>query len=247
MVMAVGLGMDHRSFEPATPLGTAVGMDLGVSLALFKPPASLSVALENTFSNVLSGSSSANFSDMNQLVFPSLRLQLHKGIGNRVDIGISALPLVKSIPGIGGSYFYGAEIKACLFRPEEGPTISARVSYNINYLQVNAIEVSTNTITPSILISRKMGFADPYLGMSLQYATGSLKMSLSPSSLPGAYASLLSGLPQVVLTQTGRSYAGNFFGGVSFKFPYVGINLVLEGAYNTANMNYVGTKIGFAF
>jgi hypothetical protein len=247
LVMAVGVGMDHHPLEPATPLGIFPGLELGVSVVASKPPSSLGTALSNTFSNLTGSSSNSSFSSITDLVIPSLRFDLHKGIGNWVDLGVSLLPKMGSIPILGSSYFYGADLKICVFKPQEGPTIAVRVSYNVNSFQYQGISLTTTTWTPSLLISRKMGFADPYLGASLQYATGTMSLTIDSSSLLPAYSALIPGVSQLTVSQSGRAIAGNLFGGVSLKIPVVGLRLTLEGAYNTGGMAYLGTKVGLSF
>src|SRR5947209_5688060 len=45
MVKFIGFGTMHRPYEPATPLGVAVGLDLSFELTLFKVPEDLFTAL----------------------------------------------------------------------------------------------------------------------------------------------------------------------------------------------------------
>ncbi len=245
LVLAVGVGMDHRALEPATPLGIFPGLEFGVSVIAAKPPSSLGTAFSNTFAN-LNGSSSS-FSPITDSVIPSLRFDLHKGIGNWVDLGVTVLPKMGAIPILSSSYFYGADLKFCVLNPQEGPTIAVRLSYSVNSFQFQQIRVTTTTWTPSLLISRKMGFADPYFGASLQYATGKVNLDVDLSNLAPAISALLPGVSQLTVLQSGRAIAGNLFGGVSLKIPMVGLRLTLEGAYNTSGMAYVGTKVGLSF
>jgi len=244
LVQTVGIGMDHRAFEPATPLGIFLGLDIGVSVALVKPPSSLGSALSATFVS-LTGSS-PDFSSMTQDAIPSIRFQIHKGLGNWVDLGFSALPSLSSIPVLGGSRLYGADLKICFWRPEEGPTLAFRVSYSLNYFSFRSVDVSTSTWTPALLMSKNFGSFEPYLGLSFQYATGLMNISIDSSALNSSFSGLAS-LPSISLSQSATSTAGNLFGGLSMRVPLIGLNLTLEGAYNTAYLTYVGTKIGLRF
>lgn len=247
ITMAIGIGMDHRPLEPATPLGLFPGLEMSLSLVLAKPNPSLGTAFSSSIANLTGSSSTYDFSAISQAVIPSLRFQIHKGLGSWGDLGIAIFPPIKYIPLVGGSRFYAADLKVCLLNPQEGPTISARLSYNLNVFDFQNINLTTVTWTPAILISRKIGFADPYLGVSFQYTTGTLNLTLDSSSLLPEYAAGLSGIPTVTLTQGGKAIAANLFGGVSLKVPVIGLRLTLEGAYNTANMPYLGAKAGLSF
>jgi hypothetical protein len=240
IVKSVGLGLDYRAYEPATPLGTALGLDIGIEATLAKPPPEVSDAISTLTSLGGGGSSGAG----TQIpVLPSARFNIHKGIGNFVDLGFSYLPSLPSVPYIGKSSFIGGEIKICLYRPEEGVTWSIRGSYNVNTLKVETVTIKTTTITPQLLISKQLDFADPYIGAGFQYTSGYVEAQIDVPPQP-APAPVFS---PIVLKENGKGSGGIFFGGLSLKVPNVGLRLTIEMAYSTASMSYLGSKIGFSF
>jgi hypothetical protein len=237
IVKSIGLGMDYRAYEPATPLGTAAGVDIGIEATISKLPDDATTAI-----SAITGASSGD-SGSTIPILPSARFHLHKGLGNSTDIGISYLPPVSSIPIIGGSYLFGADLKICLYRPEEGVTWSIRTSYNINNIKIQQITIRTTTISPQLVISKQLDFADPYIGGGVQYATGSVSATIDLPALP-APAPVIG---PVTLSDEGKGFGGVLFGGISLKVPNAGLRLTLEGAYSTVGATYMGTKIGFSF
>jgi hypothetical protein len=160
-----------------------------------------------------------------------------------VDFGFSYLPAVSSIPVIGGSYLVGGDLKICLSHPEEGVTWAIRTSYNVNHLQIEGVTIHTTTISPQLVVSKQLNFADPYVGTGFQYATGYVNAAFN---LP-ALASPGPTLSTIHLQEKGIGFGAVFFGGLSLKVPNVGFRLTLEGAYSSAQVSYLGTKIGFSF
>ena len=211
----IGFALDQRPYEPATPLGTSAGFTLGIEATFVGIPASFFSTLKNIgFSGATSNLTS----------IPVPRLQMHKGLGPRVDVGFSFL-------GYSRFRVYGGDIKLILWEPEEGVTWAARFCYS----QASLGFVSTKTYTPQLLISKKLDFADPYAGIALQEATGTLDVEVT-DPLNGQKLSI---------SKTGHAQGFLAFTGVSFKV--VGVNLVLEGAYSSAGVHTLGTKIGLAF
>lgn len=242
MVQTIGLAMDHRSYEPATPLGTALGLDFGIEITLARPPDSLATAL-----STLAGGSSGLTSGLP--ILPSARFHLHKGLSEFLDLGVSYLPAVSTIPYIGGTSLLGFDLKYCFFRPEEGLTWAFRASYNLNTFQfqqgtITQLTVITQTITPQLLISKKLDFADPYIGIGYQYTFGNVGATIT---LPSSALDSLVSIAPINISHDGSGSGGVFFGGISFKAPVSGLRLTLEMAYSTVQVDYVGTKIGFSF
>jgi hypothetical protein len=238
IVKTIGLAMDHRPYEPATPLAkNLLGFDFGIEATMTKPPEDLSTAI----SSITSASGGGGSTSIP--ILPSARLHLSKSLGSRLDIGISYLPAVSSIPVIGGSSLFGGDLKLCLADPEEGVTWALRASYNINTIKISTITVNTTTFSPQLLISKKLEFADPYMGIGVQYTTGTVTASITPPSIE-APAPVLS---TISLSEKGSGFGGVFFSGISLKIPLMNLRITLEGAYSTARVSYMGTKVGFNF
>ncbi len=226
MIKTVGLAWNHRPYEPASPLGTNVGLDLGVDVTLAKAPADIGAAVKEL------GGSGADIP-----VIPGARLHLHKGLGNRVNAGFSFIQLNQ-----GGVQvrLIGADLQAVVFHPDEGPTVALRFGYAFNTasfgLDVGTIDLSTHTATPSIVVSRQMEFADPYIGIGAEYATGRL----------GIKSIEVMGL-SVQNSVVNQAWGAIAFTGVQFRLPMIGLELTVEGSYSSADVHTLGTKFGFAF
>jgi hypothetical protein len=221
IVKLVGLGIDHRPMMPATALGTQFGVELGLEVTLVKVPGDF-------FSTLQANGFPAGSSPLPSL--PVAKLHLHKGIGSRLDVG--------------GAFFYlssakvfSADAKFVVFQPEEGPSVAVRGSYNYTDFSFSGANVSTKTFTPEVLISREMEFADPYLGLGASYTLGTMDATL-PLPAP---------LPAQKVSAGGNAYGALLFGGVVFRIPNTGLRLTVEGAYSTADLSYLGVKIGFGF
>lgn len=227
LTKTIGFGTQHRPYEPATPLGVAVGLDLSVEVTLFKIPDALFESL-STFGLPSSSPLPA---------LPVAKLHLHKGFGERFDLG--------------GSFFYlqsnwlvGGDAKITLVQGEEGPSWAFRFCYSYASVAFSPILLSTHAFSPQILVSRKMEFADPYLGIALAYGRGTISLEL-----PADAASQLP--PTVEVTpyefSVAQAYSGYAFGGVSLRIPHSGLRMTVEGAYDIGGIHTLGTKIGFTF
>lgn len=221
IILSVGVISDHRPYQPATPL-TKSGFDFGISASLVQVPSVFYSGLVET------GNAS------NKIPFlPDARFIIHKGIGDKVDLGFS-------IFYIKGYHLFGYELKIVLDHPEEGLTWATRLSYNTTYLGISkngiTASIDTQTLTPQLIVSRKIIFADPYVGIGYQWVQGTVKAAIK---VPGVLDQ--SG----IAGGTGSSYL--VFMGVGLKIPYSAFKITLEGAYNSIGANSLGTKIGFNF
>lgn len=234
VITGMGLALDFRDYEPATPLGTKIGLDLGVaSAALVQVVPSMNAALAQYTGSALP-----------LPVLPNAAvLILHKGIGERVDLGATFLPPLPFLATVGlqGVWWWGASIKVAVWVPEEGPTIAIRGSFTQAYLPFTSgsttVTINPQVITPVILMSRELQFADPYVGVGYQYAFGSLGL-LIDSPAP---------IPDVSVPYSGSGGGFLALGGLSLRMPYLGFRLTLEGAYSGVGANSLGTKVSFRF
>lgn len=215
IIRSVGLATDHRPYEPATPLGTSIGLDLGIEATLVKLPDEFSTALQNAGLTSTTAPPS----------IPLPRILIHKGIGNRVDIGLSWI-------GYRDYKIYGGDFKVVLSKPDEGLTWALR----LNYARSKISFVKTQTFTPQLLVSRKLAFADPYMGIGYQWSKGSITV---PIPLPAPFDSLTQ---DVTAEATGKSFMS--FLGVLFVLGPTGIRIGLEGSYNASGHHTLGTKVG---
>ena len=231
MVGLIRFGLQHRPYEPATPLGLSVGLDISFEVTLFQIPSSL-------FSDIAAGDTSA--APISAL--PMAKLHLHKGVSAFMDVG--------------GSFFYfdnsggivGGDVKVMILHGEEGPTISLRACYTYTDFNYDGIEVKTYTFSPQILASRQMDFADPYLGMGLEMANGGVVVSAGGRLGAHRLRDTRGADPQHAgRVADGRRLRRLYFGGVSMRIPNAGVRLTLEGSYNSAGESTMGTKVGFTF
>ena len=226
-VKTIGLTFDHRAYEPATPLGNRIGFDLGLEATVVQVPPLLTDALAvGGFSVPLT-------------FLPSVKvLNFHKGITDMFDVG-------GSIFTFRGYLIWAVDLKMILLHPEEGATWAIRLSRNSTHLPVGtttlfmselSLDIDTVTWTPQLIVSKKMSFADPYLGIGYQYATGGMYLTtLSGPTIPGLES----------ITSAGGSFMG--FLGLSLAPPSGGLRLTLELAYSAIGFNSMGTKFGFTF
>lgn len=225
VVKGLGLTMDHRAYEPATAMGPR-GFDVGVEATLTQFPADFGAAL-----------TSAGMSGAENLPFlPVPRLNIHKGMSDKLDGGASFIAY--------GTNFriLGLELKGVIFEPEEGPTWALRFSYNnasIKMSNVATFDLSIKTFTPQLLISRKLDFADPYIGIGYQYVIGTVTVTV-PLPPPSPIESISD-------SATGRGSALQAFTGVSLKIVPIGIRLTMEGSYSPSRSNSLGVKVSFNF
>jgi hypothetical protein len=218
VIRVVGIALDNRPYQPATPLGLSSGADISVEATMVRIPPSFKEALEL-----------AGFGEASDIpVIPSPKINIHKGISSRSDLG-------GSLVWLQGYYVWGVDFKTAITDPElEGPTVALRFSYNYAKLGF----VTTHTYTPQILISRRLEFADPYLGLGYQYVRGRVQYQIEIENtgigVPfGPYRSVGGG--------------GLAFMGVGLRIPAAGLKLTMEGSYSFVGAHALGAKFGFNF
>jgi hypothetical protein len=220
IVKTVGFGVDQHAMQPATPINLNGGLDIYVEAMLFRTPDYFQEALTN-----------AGFGSDLPTSLPFARIHIVKGFGESTDVGISAISYTKYL-------VVGGDIKWALHVPEEGATWAFRISYNYAKLDI----VRTNTITPQILVSRKLSFADPYLGLGIQYAWGSLAVPLSMVTTPPDGVDI-SGQ---VATKSASAFSASLFIGVGVKLGPSGLKMILEGSYNLMAVHHLGFGLGLS-
>ena len=245
----IGFLSDHRPYEPATPLLSVprdskagrAGLDMGVEATL--------VHLPDDFFNALTALGGSG--NMSLRALPTLRLHLHKGLGESTDIGFSGILL-------NGNYMVGGDLKFVLSKPEEGPTWAIRFCYSQSKLDLASFGVTglgaltvqgtnvgninlvthTQTYTPQLLLSKQMAFADPYMGIGYQYTTGQVEMPIT-INIPG--------VPAQTVTPTADGSAGGFLAFLGVGINVSGIKVTVEGAYSSTDVHSIGTKVSLDF
>jgi hypothetical protein len=213
VIRDIGAITDERPFEGATPLGVTIGLDATVSLEVIQIPVTFWTAL-----------ATAGYIGGTYPFMPLPKINLHKGLG-AVDIGGSYLGYL--------SYSaWGAYLKVAVAGIDEGPTCALRLSYAHGSFDY----INTTTWTPQILVSRKIDFADPYLGVGYQFVSG----SLSGSQTQGNITLTVPNTPG-----SGGSFIA--FTGIIFRPPHVGLKISVEGSYSVIGANSMGAEVGFSF
>ena len=225
VIKGLGVTTDHRAYEPASPMGTR-GFDLSIEATLSQFPSDFSKALSSVG---VTGASSLPF-------MPVPRINIHKGISDVMDAGLSFITYGNSFR------IMGFELKGVIYQPEEAPLWALRLSYTDASFNVGSdilFGISIKTISPQLVVSRQLEFAEPYIGMGYQYVIGTINV-IVPLPAP-------SPIPSVTDSATGRGSSFQAFTGVSFRVVPLGLRLTLEGSYSLSGANSLGTKVGFNF
>lgn len=217
VIKTVGLLTEVRPYEPATPLGFNLGVDIGLVVTMVRVPADF-------FSALREAGLDASIPELPGLLFPMLIL--HKGIHERIDLGLAGL-------WYQGYRVYGGDVKLVVFQPEEGPTWAVRLGYTHSVLGF----VNTTSWTPQLVMSRKLEFAEPYMGVGYQYITGVVKVTVKPED----------SFPSITISGAGYTSAGNAFMGISLRTPLMGLRITMEGGYSSVHSHTLGVKIGLKF
>jgi hypothetical protein len=230
LVKTIGFGTEHRAYEPATPLGLFLGLDVGIEATLVKVPTELGTELANV------GVSSASIPP----ALPIPRVIVHKGLG-RIDVGASYI-------GFKQYKIYGGDVKWAFYVPDEGLCFAVR----LNYTKAKVDIVETTTISPQILMSKKIDFADPYVGIGYQNVKGKLTVSIplpqiDPELLALIPAELRPSTPDLTIKKEARMSAFNGFLGVGMKFGPLPLKITMEMGYSTSKVHTMGAKLSLNF
>jgi hypothetical protein len=103
-------------------------------------------------------------------------------------------------------------------------------------LSGQSVSVNTSTLTPSLVISKKLTFADPYIGGGFQSTSGNVQTTLN-----------LPIIGSESFNQSGSAIGMYLFCGIQMTMPGAGLQLTLEGSYSPYGLNSLGLKTGIAF
>jgi hypothetical protein len=162
MIKTVALGASHRPYMPASPLGAAIGLEIGVDVTAIAVPESFKTAI------ALASDSSP---DQVPAVIPLPKLTIIKGLPAGFDVGFSYSSYQ--------DYFriYGGEVKWALSDGRGArPAIAFRASGNYTHVYF----MDTHCWGLDALISKNFYVVEPYAGIGLQKWAGSLALSGQP-------------------------------------------------------------------
>ena len=237
-VESIGIATDHHAYTPATALGTDIGLELGIEATLFTPPQSISDSISQASAALSSDGSSAGGGAIDastQIPFiPVARVYLNKGFGQRVDVGLSTINYKES-------RIIGGDLKITLYQPEEGVEEGLTWAIRLGHSRTNILDrVKTQTTTPQLLVSKKLNFADPYLGVGAQFISGSV---IFPMPLPAPFSS-----KTVDITRTANSKTLFAFMGLGIKISPTGLKLTFGGSTRRIlGTPYTMTSMGVTF
>jgi hypothetical protein len=164
LITQVGITGDHRAFEPASPLGLAIGLDVGVDTTASK--------MSQSFKDALT-TAGVTGSKPDYIVLP--RLNVHKGLPLGIDVGFSYVGYQKNS-------IYAGEAKYAFLRGGVvKPSVAARVSYTSSTLYF----MKTHTTKIDVLASKTVGwFLEPYVGTGVQLVSGTVEVPVGVPGLP---------------------------------------------------------------
>lgn len=244
IVKTFGYLMNDHPYQGAESIGKEglLGLDIGVEATL--------VHTASDFASSLSGSALGS-SSVNALPsLPIVKGHLDKSFGPNWDFGITGI----YYPGL---LSLGFHLKRILYEPEEGPVYAIRLMYEYSTIDLNQlgapsvpIKANGTTIgkatlllkskvwTPQLLMSKRLDFAEPYLGVGAAFLSGQIDIPVKLDVLTSTQT--LSTAPTTAINPMA-------FMGISFRVPGIFLHLVLEGSYSQIGMHTLGLMLGFGF
>lgn len=218
-----GIYTAHRSYTGANSIADSNGLDIRVEATMVKIGDGLLGALESN------GIAAPAF---DAPAIPMAKVNLRKSLGDRTDIGFSGL-------AFRGQSIYGGDINITVWKPEEGPSFSFRLGYTYVKLPYAYID-SLSTISPEIVASQRLSFAESYIGIGGRYMTGTMKATIQVGVPPFSLSQ--------DLTKSGSAMTAYAFTGVYFRILGAqGLRVGMEGSYDISGFPTLGTVIGFGF
>lgn len=209
-VEQIAFGAAHTPYQPASPLGVLVGVDVGVSVTAI----SLTEEFKTALTTIGASTNPPGF-------IPLPRLHVSKGLPFGLDLGASYI-------GYEGYKIFGLHSQyAILSGGLLMPSLSARVSYT----NADLFYVKSNTMALDVVGSKKLGpFFDPYVGFGLQRVSGEIDVPTGTTlSVSGEHSAMsprfFVGLPvKLAFLQVTGQYEYNFNGmsnyGAKFGFSF---------------------------
>jgi hypothetical protein len=217
-----GIYSAHRPYSGATSLGHVNSLDFLIEASLVKLGPGLIDALK---ADGIAGAPIA------VPAVPMAKIQIRKALGERADFGISGLYYR-------GQSVIGGDLKIVLQDAEEGVSIALR--FGLTYAEVPYAYIKNcTTYSPELLISQRMSFAEPYLGIGGRYVTGTVLVPFKGS--PPFF-------PDFSVEKSGHGATGYAFTGVYFRILGAqGLRLGIEGSYDLSGFDTMGAVVGLGF
>ena len=155
-------GADFRAYQPASSLGTSLGIDIGIEVTL--------IDISSGFTQILA--LIGNTSAFAATSVPLPRLVIHKGLPWGVDLGFSWI-------GFQGDSLLGFSGKWTFLNPG-----MASVAGRVSYTKADISFLETTTITIDVLASVKAFIIEPYVGLGLQLGSGSFDLTVNGAAIP---------------------------------------------------------------
>lgn len=263
LIKTIGTLTSHRGYQGAASLGSP-GIDIGLEITGMHLADDFTSSFTSIGSGMGSGggegessggseSSSAATAETSELpiqFLPMAKLHFHKAFGPRIDFGFSGF----YFPGV---TMLGYHLKLLLVDPEEGPALAFRIGYSTTTLDITkltrksfplstdgidigtaGVTIRSRSVTPQLIIGKKLEFAEPYLGVGMNWVSGQLDVPITIT---------ITGNTQTLSTSNVDIYQFDAFTGVTFKVPYLGFRWTLEGGYNNLGMHHLGMILGVSF
>ncbi len=218
LIMTASFYGIHRPYQGATSIYSYNSIDVYLEATMMKVGSALPNALSTYGLNTSQASSIP--------AIPNAKIHVRKAFGEWVDVGVSAI-------GYRGQTIIGGDVKIVLSDPEEGPSYAFRFGYT--HLNLPVLYTTSSSFAPELVTSRKLYFAEPYLGGGVRFCTGSVSV---PLQLP------LSTSP-IYLTKSGSGWDEYLFTGIKFRLMgSQGLLLGLEGSFSFTGFHTLGLTAG---
>lgn len=222
-ILLVGSYAAHRPYSGAVARATGNLLDLGIETTLVKIGEGLPDAL--TANGIPTQATAVP-------AIPMIKVHLRKSIGESSEFGLSALTFRQQA-------VYGADLKFSLISAEEGPSLAFRMLYTWISIPMLYIDRCT-VISPEILVSQPLSFAESWIGLGGRFASGNMKATVTTTVGPLTVST--------DLNKSGSASSAYAFTGVKFRIPgSTGFRLGIEGSFDFSGYHTMGTFIGVGF
>lgn len=219
LIKTTGVYASHRAYQGATSIYNYNSLDVYVEATLMKVGSALPDALA---ANGLNTSSVTNTPGV-----PTAKIHIRKAFNQYFDLGVSGI-------NYRGQSIYGGDAKIVLYDPEEGPSFGLRLGYT--YMDVPVLYTKSHVFNPELVVSRKLYFAEPYLGAGYRYITGKISIPINILGTIKNYNASGTASDQYVFT------------GIFFRiFGPQGLRLGIEGTFDFGGFSSLGMVFGFGF
>jgi len=219
LVSTATVGTSHHAYMPASPMGWAIGLDMGVEAT--------GVRLPNSFRDAIATVSQKSAGDI-PAVIPVPKLNVHKGLPFGLDVGASYVGYQDKIKVLGG------DLKWAFTDLIKASPVSAAI--RMNYTSETLWYLKGHNFQTDFLISKDLFFIEPYVGTGLQMWSGKIDV---PTGLSAG-----SGLPTTVSANDSGTNA-HFFAGAPLKLGLFWFTPEVD--YSTVKVLTFGSKFSFNF